>query len=245
MKTFILVIGITIASILFYLMIAREMKFKLIKEGSGLKGIIASFHILDLHWGTLSEQAKHRLEFCFILFLVLVGIATAIPWVYSWLWEHSGLMLFMALIILGYIIKPPKSPWVLKLEVFMLLLMGIYSGIPAENKGWFQKTTASVSHRETTVVSKQRATENPKERTIEVVAEPGAFTEVKIPPTTSFRWDIQDGCLVAVMHAGNPHGTIYDCADHIELGNNIQNLRLGFSSKTQTPVRVAVRLTPV
>jgi hypothetical protein len=86
---------------------------------------------------------------------------------------------------------------------------------------------------------------HPQPQTIEVVAVQGAFTEVRVPPSTRFEWATQEGCLVAIMHNSIPQAMVYDCAENIQLGENIRNLRLGFSSKTDQPVKVTVTLTPV
>ncbi|OHA83354.1 MAG: hypothetical protein A2937_00740 [Candidatus Yonathbacteria bacterium RIFCSPLOWO2_01_FULL_47_33b] len=105
------------------------------------------------------------------------------------------------------------------------------------------KTWSINTHRNT---STQRTTpKQPQARTVVVLATQVAFTEVKIPASTDFRWDAPEGCLVAIEYDGAPQGVTHDCSEHVDLGGNIRRLRLGFSSKTETPVKVTVTLTPV
>lgn len=204
------------------------------KLGGALGGVFAQ----------ANGDNKHRLEFCFLFVLILIGAYVVVPEVYSWLWEHKGLMFFMSLIALGYIIKPFKSTWILKAGVVVLLLMGIYSNTPTANMSWLKEATTFTSTPQTATVGPTKS-KQPQPYTIEVVAVQGTFTEVKIPPGTAFRWNIQEGCLIAMIHDGNPQGSTHDCAEPIEFGDNIRGLRLGFSSKTETPIEVLVTLTPL
>lgn len=142
--------------------------------------------------------------------------------------------------------KEKKAPFYQKVMVFTMIaavdlaLMGLTPSDAWSKYGW----GAGTAHAQA-VADVSHVTQKQGPRTIEVIAMEGAFTEVEIPPATSFRWDIQEGCLVAVVHNGIPQGAVRDCAEHIELGDNIQNLRLGFSSKTEMPIRVLVTFTPL
>ncbi|PIQ36013.1 MAG: hypothetical protein COV32_00995 [Candidatus Yonathbacteria bacterium CG10_big_fil_rev_8_21_14_0_10_43_136] len=83
----------------------------------------------------------------------------------------------------------------------------------------------------------------PQTRVIEVTATEDRFTEVKIPPGVQFSIDCPDDGLAKVFHRDAQQGIIYDCAQNVEVGENLHNFRIGFSSKTETPVLVRVRIT--
>ena len=68
---------------------------------------------------------------------------------------------------------------------------------------------------------------------------------MEIPPGVTFKLYPQEGCLIGVAHDEIPHGIVFDCAEPPELGSNLRNLRLGFSSKTETPVEVVIEITPL
>lgn len=83
----------------------------------------------------------------------------------------------------------------------------------------------------------------PETRVIEVMATEDKFTEVKIPPGSQFSIDCPSDGLAKVFHHGAPEGIIHDCKDNIEVGENLHNFRIGFSSKTETPVKVRVKIS--
>lgn len=82
-------------------------------------------------------------------------------------------------------------------------------------------------------------------RTVEVIAEEGAFTEVKIPDLSKFDFVCPSGALMIIVHSGIPEGQIIDCDTQVKiaLSNNLTGLRLGFQSKDSTPKHVAVTIT--
>lgn len=95
---------------------------------------------------------------------------------------------------------------------------------------------------EQTAVAK--ATYQPETRKIEVLATEDEYTEVKIPSGVQFSIDCPDDGLAKVYHRDAQQGIPYDCAQGpIEVGENLHNFRIGFSAKTETPVRVVVRIT--
>lgn len=83
----------------------------------------------------------------------------------------------------------------------------------------------------------------PETRKIEVIATKDRFTYVKIPSGVQFSIDCPDDGLAEVFHRGAQQGIIYDCAQNIEVGENLHNFRIGFSAKTEAPVKVVVRIT--
>lgn len=83
----------------------------------------------------------------------------------------------------------------------------------------------------------------PETRVVEVLVTENEFTEVKIPPGVKFSIDCPDDGLAKVYHRDAQQGVIYDCAQTIEVGENLHNFRIGFSAKTEAPVKVVVRIT--
>ncbi|MBI5078187.1 MAG: hypothetical protein HZB11_02375 [Candidatus Yonathbacteria bacterium] len=88
-----------------------------------------------------------------------------------------------------------------------------------------------------------RAGYRPQTRVVEVTATEDRFTEVKIPSGVKFSIDCPDNGLAKVFHRDAPQGIVYDCARAVEVGENLHGFRIGFSSKTEKPVRVKVRIT--
>lgn len=88
-----------------------------------------------------------------------------------------------------------------------------------------------------------RAGYRPQTRVVEVLATEDRYTEVKIPSGVRFSIDCPDDGLVKVFHRDAPQGTVYDCAQAVETGENLHNFRIGFSAKTEKPVRIKVRIT--
>ncbi len=88
-----------------------------------------------------STDGKKRLEFLFLLVLVLLGAWIVTPFVYTWFGVNKGLALLIFLIIIGYIVKGPSGTFVPKVAILALVLAGIYVSLPAENtlKEWFSK----------------------------------------------------------------------------------------------------------
>lgn len=100
--------------------------------------------------------------------------------------------------------------------------------------------TPDVSAQQSAIVP---AVYQPKTRTIEVTATEDEFTEVKIPSGVQFSIDCPDDGLAKVFHRNSQQGVVYDCAQTIEVGENLHNFRIGFSAKTEKPVHVTVRIT--
>ena len=130
--------------------------------------------------------------------------------------------------------------------------------VPIRNSGWslinkgltnVQNTivAADKDDEETPAQAQQSArapeVNQPQTRLLEVTATEDRFTEVKIPSGVQFSIDCPDDGLAKVFHRDAQQGIIYDCAQNIELGKNLHNFRIGFSSKTETPVLVRVRIT--
>lgn len=78
---------------------------------------------------------------------------------------------------------------------------------------------------------------------VEVIVTDQRFTEVMIPLGVQFSIDCPNDGLVKVFHLGAPQGIIYDCAYPFEIGENLHNLRIGFSAQTESPIRVIVRFS--
>lgn len=193
-----------------------------------------------------SGDNKHRIEFIFLFVLVLIGLWATKPAVYSWLWEHGRLTVFISFIIIGYIVRPPKSKFFLKMGVLALLSMGIYSSIPEEKMGWTRTVTTTTVPEAPAMTVTKNAKQERTVRSIRLVSgTQGFFTEIEIPKGVTFKLYPQEGCLVGVIHDGIPEGIVFDCTEPLELGSNVRNLRLGFSSKTDVPIEVVVELTPL
>jgi len=107
-----------------------------------------------------------------------------------------------------------------------------------KNYGKEPKATTAPPH-----VAQAPVAYQPQTRTIEVVATEERFTEVKIPSGVHFSIDCPDGGLAKVFHRDEPQGVIYDCANSIEVGENLHNFRIGFSSKTETPIKIRIKIT--
>lgn len=140
--------------------------------------------------------------------------------------------------------KEKKAPFYQKVMVFTMII-AVDMALMGSPFGLWDKYGWKGAEQSRSVVETFTPKQSPVTRTVNIIATQGAFTEVKIPPATDFRWDVQEGCLIAVAHDGDPGGSIYDCTEHIELGTYLHNLRIGFSSKTETPVKIAVKLTPL
>jgi hypothetical protein len=109
--------------------------------------------------------------------------------------------------------KEKKAPFYQKVMVFAMIvivdlaLMGLTPSGAWSKYGWGGGTEYAQAVRAPHIALRQGA------GTIRVVATQGAFTEVRVPLSTRFEWDTQEGCLVAVMHDDAPQGIIYDCTE--------------------------------
>lgn len=89
-----------------------------------------------------------------------------------------------------------------------------------------------------------RAGYRPQTRVVEVTVTEDKYTEVKIPLGVKFSIDCPEDGLAKVFHRdAPPEGIPYDCAEPIQVGENLHSFRIGFSAKTEKPVRVKVRIT--
>ncbi len=149
-----------------------------------------------------SENGKKRVEFLLLLGLILVGVGIAVPGLYTWFGENKGLTLFITLIIIGYIIKGPKSTFVLWTAIIALLVMGIYNGLHSENsvKQWWSKDESAVAQHAPT-----KPVKTIKNTVDNFIVEPGKFKRVMFPSEAtlieSFKVTCMEGCIVAVEHS--------------------------------------------
>ena len=204
--------------------------------GTKMGGVWSSFSLA-------SESAQNRAQFLFLLGLVLLGTWIVTPFVYTWFGENKGLAFFIGFITLGYIIKVPKSTWVLKAEIVVLLLMGIYATLPKESPikaPWFSLKLSP---------SQLMAHEAPKQELVQNTAEldatPNGFTWARIPDfATLHNFTCPSGTLMAVVHRDNPEGRTYDCdqKEPIALGDGLRDLKLGFQSKSSGTVPVVIHV---
>lgn len=104
-------------------------------------------------------------------------------------------------------------------------------------------TSAKVGQAET--VNDNYQQKQRRARTVEVIAEQGAFTEVKIPDLSNFDFVCPPGALMVIVHSGIPEGQVVDCDLQVKLAlsSNLRGLRLGFQSKDSTPRHVTVTIT--
>lgn len=215
-------------------------------------------------WGELNPGQR---KFVWLTFILLVATAGMFSSLNGWTVLH----IVEALVIIGLFVSPPKKAdtansltiAAIFLVTFASLLPGIQSFATAKwamlemwtnETGWqtIMKAKAyeqediafdSKSETKTQLITRAPQLYQPETRVVEVIATNEGFKEVQIPKMARFAWDCPSGGLVAVVHDGVPQGIIYDCDHDVEVGENLHHLRLGFSSKTGTPVRVTVRIT--
>ncbi len=196
-------------------------------------------------WLSLEENGRKRFVFLFLLGLVLLGAWIVTPLVYTWFGENKWLALFVALIAIGYIIKGPRSTFVLRVAILALLSMGIYNGLSEENvikKEWWP-TNAKPTRIQP--VPQEAHTPQFVKRTAELTATQHDFTWVRIPDLARLHnFGCPSGTLMAVVHKGNPNGHTYDCDQNvpIALGDGLLDFNIGFRSKKAEAIHVTVKV---
>lgn len=218
------------------------------------KGRLPKFRLPEISSLNNGEGVVFPFLFGYILPILLFIAMLVIMWLTNdvlgwWSFFTRDGKTFTALVITylifasAFMQEKKKAPFYQKIMVFAMIVAVVVAltGSPSELWEKYEWKGEEQSKSVESFTPKQSSAT----RTVNIIATQGAFTEVKIPPATDFRWDVQEGCLIAVTHDGDPHGSIYDCTEHIELGTYLHNLRIGFSSKTETPVKIAVKLTPL
>ncbi len=211
--------------------------------GTKVGGILSSL-------SSTSVNGTRRVEFLFLLGLVLFGTAIVMPSVYTWFWGNKGLTLFIALIVLGYVVKGPNSTFLLKMATIAILAIGIYGSLSTENilkkKWWPSKAEPDVTQAVPREVARQETQEAKiVSRTAELIATQYDFMWARVPDSATFdNFDCPPGTLMKVVHKGNPGGRTYDCdlKESIALGYGLLDLKLGFKSKSPETIPVVIRV---
>ncbi len=143
-----------------------------------------------------------------------------------------------------------KAPFYQKAMVLAMIVAVVVTLIGSPSKLWNEHGWNGSNHAQTAetphVERMQHAAPQRQSYTVEVTAEEGAFTEVKVPDLSKFDFICPQGTLMVIVHTGVPEGQITDCdiQEKIAFSDNLRGLRLGFQSKDSTPKHVAVTINP-
>ncbi len=147
-----------------------------------------------------STDGKKRLEFLFLLVLVLLGAWIVTPFVYTWFGVNKELALLIFLIIIGYIVKGPSGTFVPKVAILALVLAGIYVSLPAENalKEWFNVKTSPVAVVLAPLKTIRTTVEN-------IIAVPDDFKRIRFPAGATmiegYTVSCYEGCRLRIDHS--------------------------------------------
>ncbi len=272
MTYFIVGFVLFLAVMFVYNMLSRETGFKLTKTADGksrfgsipdfggLLGHIPGSDFLKEQWAKKDDDSKKL--FLYILTIIIAyavghmapegkdviyrGAAALIVLHFIWTFSPGKASKFTWTIVVGMLVYfvlawayPNDAPKILNASwgLSKKVMASVANGADSLNENYGKSTP------ERTLPVATPSVYQSNERVIEVLATEDKFTEVKIPSGVKFSIDCPDDGLAKVYHRDAPQGIIYDCAQNVEVGENLHNFRVGFSSKTDKPVLVRVRIT--
>lgn len=207
-------------------------------------------------WKNIDKESSPGQRFVLLVVALLVA--------YIEFSIRGSVWVSLIMLLIAAIIKPPKSKVTLAfvwLDLIVLITAAFLPGFATMRhtsyeiaKTWSLKQSEKMDkyHKEleagnpspSQASQQPPATYQPETRKIEVLVTEDEYTEVKIPSGVQFSIDCPDDGLAKVFHRDAQQGISYDCAQGpIEVGENLHNFRIGFSAKTEVPVKVVVRIT--